>query len=60
MAKKTWLMEYRKAVALSRTLKAASFRQDAGLEAVGFSNGISLSFLQIDVGIEKFQKTHYH
>ncbi|HHZ13485.1 MAG TPA: hypothetical protein GX394_06155 [Clostridiales bacterium] len=43
-------MECRKAVALSRTLKAASFRQDAGLEAIGFSNEISLSFLQIDVG----------
>ncbi|MGI5852051.1 MAG: hypothetical protein ACOX77_08080 [Caldicoprobacterales bacterium] len=49
MAKKTWLTECRKAVALSRTLKAASFRQDAGLEAISFSNGISLSFLQIDV-----------
>jgi hypothetical protein len=53
-------MECREAVALSRRLKAASFRQNAGLEAIGFSNGISLSFLQIDVGREKFQKTHYH
>ncbi|HHZ12306.1 MAG: hypothetical protein ACOX1R_10065 [Caldicoprobacterales bacterium] len=50
MAKKTWLMECRKAVALSRTLKAASFRQDAGLEALGFSNERSLSFLQINGG----------
>ncbi|MGI5850596.1 MAG: hypothetical protein ACOX77_00620 [Caldicoprobacterales bacterium] len=38
-------MEWRKAAALGRTLKAASFRQDAGLEAAGFSNGISLSFV---------------
>jgi len=45
LAKKTWLMERRKAVAEAG--RWGSFhRQDAGLEAVGFSSGISLSFLQ--------------
>jgi hypothetical protein len=49
-------MECRKAVALSRTFEADSFRQDAGLEAIGFIKGISLSFLQIDVGSREVSK----
>ena len=46
LAKKTWFMECRKAVAEAG--RWGSFhRQDAGLEAVSFSSEINLSFLQI-------------
>ena len=50
LAKKTRLMKCRKVVAEAGR-RSSFHRQDAGLEALDFSNEISHSFLQIIVGI---------